>query len=477
VTAPSLRLEPQPLPDPIEVAAPPPAQLHQPTLPPLPLRDAQLRERLEAFTNTDEAYWSFRGNAKRIHAHAFFQYPAMMVPQMLSSLMSTIRAVYPEAQRIYDPFVGSGTTLTEAMLHGFDFTGGDINPLAILLCKTKAETFNLTKLRSLTDVLLERIRMDTSRALATRFPGRDKWFTPGVCVELSRIKRAIQQEPSKPARRFFWVALAETVRLTCNSRTSTFKLHILSAEDLEKRNVSAKTTFARILRSNLDLLDDQQRMLAANGHLERGRYTGSTLVRLENLLEPRHGLRTRHDVVITSPPYGDNRTTVPYGQSAYLPLQWIDLSDIDDSIDESLLDTTNEIDARSLGGSLKDAIDRGNALRDLSPTLGSTLDQLTPLGLDGAKRVATFCADLESTLPTIVKRTNRGGLMVWTVGNRSVNRLRIPIDRILTELLDSHGVTHVATLQREIASKRMPTKNQTSDTMGSERILVMRVGL
>ena len=35
-----------------------------------------------------------------------------------------------------------------------------------------------------------------------------------------------------------------------------------------------------------------------------------------------------YDLLVTSPPYGDNRTTVPYGQHAFLPLQWVELSDI-----------------------------------------------------------------------------------------------------------------------------------------------------
>jgi hypothetical protein len=56
------------------------------------------------------------------------------------------------------------------------------------------------------------------------------------------------------------------------------------------------------------------------------------------------------DVVITSPPYGDNITTVPYGQYSFLPLQWIDFNDIHPAAKKECLNTTHEIDHRSLGG-------------------------------------------------------------------------------------------------------------------------------
>ena len=62
----------------------------------------------------------------------------MMVPQMVRDLLA------PFAQRgthVYDPFAGSGTALTEAMMKGLDFSGQDINPLAVLLCQAKTIPF------------------------------------------------------------------------------------------------------------------------------------------------------------------------------------------------------------------------------------------------------------------------------------------------------------------------------------------------
>jgi site-specific DNA-methyltransferase (cytosine-N4-specific) len=103
--------------------------------------NAMLKEKLQALTEKDKDYWSFRGNANRGYGHGFFQYPAMMVPQVSKAIINKIMEVHPDIQTISDPFAGSGTVMTECMLRGLSFSGIDINPLAILLCHVKSGPF------------------------------------------------------------------------------------------------------------------------------------------------------------------------------------------------------------------------------------------------------------------------------------------------------------------------------------------------
>lgn len=102
-----------------------------------PNKDELLRKRLVEMAHSDRDYWSFKGNSRREHGHGLFQYPAMMVPQMAQTILEQICEVHPEVERVEDPFVGSGTILTETMLRGRHFSGTDVNPLAVLLCKVK----------------------------------------------------------------------------------------------------------------------------------------------------------------------------------------------------------------------------------------------------------------------------------------------------------------------------------------------------
>jgi adenine-specific DNA methylase len=103
--------------------------------------DRTLKADLESLSQEDLEYWSFRGKAARQHAHAYFQYPAMMVPRMQGELISSVLRAAPETKNLFDPFVGSGTVMTEAMTQGLNFNGQDINPLAILISRSKVGPF------------------------------------------------------------------------------------------------------------------------------------------------------------------------------------------------------------------------------------------------------------------------------------------------------------------------------------------------
>ena len=353
-------------------------------------RDADLCRRVSAYTREDADYWSFRGNAVREYSHGYFQYPAMMVPEMISDLIRTIIEVKPSTKKIFDPFAGSGTVLTEAMLQGRDFLARDINPLAVLLCKVKRGPFFLGAMREKANDLFERIRNDKKRRIEISFPGRAKWFGTDAAIELSKIRRGIEAEPTLWARRFFWIALAETVRTSSNSRTSTFKLHIRPETERQTRDVKPVATFTTVLHDNLESLDALTAELVERKHLNRGRYDGSVVVQHHDARVQRGNGAVLYDLLVTSPPYGDNVTTVPYGQHAYLPLQWIELSDIDPTVTPECLKSTHEIDSRSLGAGIRDAAKKTQELKEISPSFAATVDALAKEPPDRANRVAAF---------------------------------------------------------------------------------------
>lgn len=431
-----------------------------------------LNERLSSLTAVDDDYWSFRGNSKREHGHGLFQYPAMMVPQMVSSILEQVCSVHPEIECIGDPFSGSGTIMTESMMRGLEFVGNDINPLAVLICRVKKGPFLVADLEEKVNALLGAIKSDRRYGIEANFTNLDKWFSFDVQLGLSKIRRAIRREKDLWARRFFWVALAETVRLSSNSRTSTFKLHIRTDDDIQSRVISPTLIFNRILQRNQQHYNSQAERLAAAGHLKNGIYCKYVDVALADIRT--HDSVIKSDAIITSPPYGDNTTTVPYGQYSYLPLQWIDCEDIDPNIDPNWYSNSHGIDSRSLGGRRNVLGSDISELCDLSKSFRECIMGLTALPKDRTTRVTSFFRDLNDSIPPILDGLRPGGIMVWTLGNRKVGGLRVPLDRILSELLENNATTVISKLTRNIPSKRMALKNSISDTMSTETILVMR---
>jgi site-specific DNA-methyltransferase (cytosine-N4-specific) len=311
--------------------------------------------------------------------------------------------------------------------------------------------------------------------IEVNFFNRNKWFTKGVQIWLSKIRRAIQAEDILWARRFFWVALAETIRLTSNSRTSTFKLHIRAEKDITERrtNVNPLEIFYKTLDHNLAEYNNLFLKLQENNLLVDGQYKYNTQISFADVKS--HDYSTKSDVIITSPPYGDNVTTVPYGQHSYLPLQWIDFSDIDLCLKkEELLKSTREIDNRSLGGHREITEKDMDSLFQKSENLKHFTMNLFDKPKDRIVKVAAFFRDLDMCIDPVLNGLNTGGIMVWVLGNRKVGRQRVPLDKILVDLFEKRGVTVFCQLARKIPSKRMALKNSITDTMSDEIILLMR---
>ncbi len=437
--------------------------------------DRKVAKSLRGLTKVRPEYWSYAANVRSANAYTLFQYPAMMVPAMLEDLLGSLTSSDPDVRTVCDPFLGSGSVLTEAMLHGRDFHGTDVNPLALLIAKVKSGPLLPRVMSRQSDVLQQNVALRRCSGIDIDFPGMYKWFTSKALKEITALRRAIRSEDRIWCRRFFWVCLAETVRLSSNSRTSTFKLHIRSKEDLDGRaGLSPLSLFRAILSRNLARYEGLEKALKTKGLLRKGKYIGTVDVQLADCRSCSYALKS--DLLITSPPYGDNTTTVPYGQHSFLPLQCIDLVDIDDAADPACLATTRAIDSRSLGGHRENALRDVQPLRSVSAHLDECLWQLRELPSDRAVRVATFSRDLHASVRPIISRLRQDAYMVWVIGNRRVGGLEIPTAGILSDFLQNQGSVHVTTLDRIIPSKRMASRNSVSDTMHREKILVFRNG-
>ena len=438
------------------------------------LHDNKVVAELQRLSKSDDEYWAFRGRAARQRMQGLTQYPAMMVPAMQAELMRTVAKAGQNVDSVFDPFAGSGTTLVESLRLGLNYTGYDINPLAVLFCKSKAGPFHTKKLTRAAKDVLDQAKADLGRKVEADFPGLKKWFCPVAITELSRIRRAVRKVNNTWCRRVLWTGLAETVRLTSNSRTSTFKLHVRSPEDLKSRNVSPLRTFHAVMREISDRLREEAETLRAAGHISaNGYYRSNVTIRLCNSTQSNQTGHV-HDLLVTSPPYGDNTTTVPYGQYSYLPLQWIDLEDIDEKVDSGCLKSAYYIDRQSLGGCRKDAVQKVKDLLKISPSLEKTLCRLEKLPPDRPNRAAAFVRDLDASLAAVVPALRPHGYMIWTIGNRCIGGEPVPTDQILKELLIARGVNWVTKVERKIPNKRMAIRNSIASTMRRETIHVFR---
>lgn len=435
--------------------------------------DFDIKTRFAHLKNLGDDYWSFKTAYKRDHSHGYFRYPAMMVPQMIRSIINELCSMDPSIRHIHDPFVGSGTILTESILHGLDFTGRDINPLSILLCKGKSGPFYEKAFYIKINKLLKEIELDTEICVETKFKNIDKWFRQDVQIDLSKIKRAIRKENSLWARRFFWIVLAETVRQVSNSRTTTYKLHIREKTQIETRQIDTIEIFTTLLQDNYSNLKESRRHLLERNLLDRDLYKRKINLILGDARE-KLNIRDKYDLVLTSPPYGDNHTTVTYGQYSYLPLQWIDLQDIDKKVTNKYIETITAIDRMSLGGTnyRNDKFEKD--LIVISPTYKEYVEIFKNKPKHFIDKITAFFYDLNECLDPVLEKLNNNGYLIWTLGNRTVGGETIQLDKILIELFKNKNVDLIDIIYRPIPGKRMANKNKASNTISKESILILR---
>lgn len=431
-----------------------------------------LMRRLAAVHQSGTSRWDYRNQSYRYGLHGLFRYPAMMVPQMQGDILDAVLETVPSTQSVFDPFVGIGTTLVEAMVRDLSFTGCDVNPLAVLICEAKSRWLDAASYGRKVRHLMNRIARDRLETIDVEFRERDKWYSPSASAGLSRVRRAIRCEPDQWARRLMWVALAETARRVSNSRTSTYKMHLRPAAEIA-RLPDALSEFGRVITDSVQRVRYHEKELQNRGLLKKK--SAARPVKLicgDSAKLPPDG-RQRFDLLISSPPYGDNESTVPYGQFSYLPLRWIPQEDLPGT--SHALVNAYRIDRASLGGIRQTSSDQTDLLHSISPTFARYHVRLRRLGRpDWEAKVLGFLADYYESLAVTTNRVRPSGYVVLTVGNRRVGGLLLPFNGISGEMLTHLNFDKVGEIRREIPAKLTPARNSEGKTMSGEHVLVFR---
>jgi modification methylase mvaI len=443
-----------------------------------------------------ENFWDFKNEDTTAFTHGLHTYPATMIYPISRNIISKVKEIYP-INSLLDPFSGSGTVPVEGVLAGIpNIYATDMNPLAILLTEVKSNALYPKKLSQDFKVLQESINssykyhneiLDTiddfilsqnlditdkktwgenapvyikqflqqkrSTINVPNFKNIGYWFKPKILLELSLISQEIQKVNNIKFKKFYIVAFSELLRLVSNRRNGEFKMYRMPAEKIKTFEPNVLDTFHSILLKNIKKMEEfytETKTLApSNIH-----------IKLDNAKELVSIPDNSIDLLITSPPYGDSRTTVAYGQFSRLTLQWNDfLENKDDINNESM-----KLDNKLMGG-IK--YRNGYAYELSSPTLKTALNNIVSKDLERSGDVFSFYKDLAMCLEATSKKSKKGTYQFWVVGNRTVKEVYLETDKILAELAQAHNLQYITTFTRNIHNKVMPSKNSPSNKTGA----------
>jgi len=424
-----------------------------------------LESQLDQGQSRDEKYvrkidysWDYRGEKTKSYTHGIHTYPAMFIPQVGRRLLETYSK---KGDTVCDIFCGSGTALVESRLIGRNAYGIDLNPLAIFLAKAKTTPINSQKLTKEYIALLARVeKIKDNEIKRPDFKNIDFWFKEKVIIKLSKLKKAIREIKDETIQNFLMVAFSETVRYSSNTKTGEFKLVRVKGEKLEKHDPDVLGIFRKNAEKNITGMSDFYK------DVDKDSWT--KIIYGDSSKD--NGIKTNSiDCIITSPPYGDSRTTVAYGQFSRLSAQWIDV--FEDPNDASGVD--NDL----LGG---------RASKDLTHALSSdylkeSLEKIAKQDEARARDVLSFNVGLNECLKQSYRILKPKKYFCLVVGNRLVKQVRIPTDFIIAELAEKIGFTCEDIIVRNIPGKRMPIKNSPTNIVGAleetinkESIVVLR---
>jgi hypothetical protein len=351
-----------------------------------------------------------------------------------------------------------------------------LNPLAHLIASVKTTPIKQDKLINSYERLIKNYN-ERKLEKPKSFKGIDTWFSKSSIKYLSHLLQCIELENNKDVRRVFEVSFSDIIRYVSLVRHNGFKLHRDRKKfDLEWTQDSIfkeyHKSFCKSLRGIIDLYKDKT--------------DASTVLLNDDSTNFLNIYEKSIDLIITSPPYGDSRTTVAYGQFSRLSSQWLGLIGLNER------GFTRNIDNELLGGKTS-GIELNDSILERSVTLYSTILGFKSLidSSDGdvkkklvkrTKDVLSFYIDLEKTIIQGSKYLKSDKHFILITGSRIVKGIKLNTDLIVSELGENYGLLLDGILYRKtIPNKRMPHKvsatnvvGEKTPTMSKESIIILR---
>ena len=412
------------------------------------------------FSYSEEADWTFNGENTRELTHCYHDYPARMIPQVARQFLDFFAK--DKKGILLDPYCGTGTTLVEGFIKGFDCLGFDLNPLARLIAKAKTTVFDLTEIDFHIAQFNKFVLSKPKNFEMPEISGISRlefWFKPEIIEKLQIIKNFIGQIKDSEIKLFFLISFSETVREASNTRTHEFKLYRYNNESLEKFNPNVFGLMSSKLQRNRKGCSEFLAVVRKISVIPQ-----VDILEFNTVEESPSAFENRVDMVLTSPPYGDSITTVAYGQYSRLSAAWLDLFQ------------PEKVDGKLMGSKKGKVIENFDSAR-----LDEAIGRIAEIDEKRATEVFSFYSDLQKSIDNISCLVKLNGLVCYVVGNRKVKGIELPTDLTVRDFFERNDFKYLKTFHRTIPNKRMPLRNSpsniigaTENTMNREYIVVLQ---
>lgn len=404
--------------------------------------------------------WTFKNDNDFLAIHRIHRYPATFLPQLAAKIITTYSK---QGDTVLDLFAGTGTTLIESKRLNRQSIGIELNPLAVLIANTKLKTIWHNEQQYLSTLSQLKDYYFNYQYEKIHIPNETTWFDPITLQSLSDILTACDKLTESCHRDFFKLSVSDIVREVSYCTHNGFKLH----RDKNKLNQDWGFNKQALWQKLTPIFERNfKAAIEANEHLSNKNALIIQGDSCDKLIE-----HDSIDLILTSPPYGDSKTTVAYGQYSALSSYLLRLND--DNVK-----TSHGLDTKLLGGKTKDI-----AIDDFS-SHSLTLTNIVELFLgraalaptkedkartiDRLKDIVAFYQDLELCLKNGADYLKEDGYFVLVTSSRIVHDVKLHTDIIIAELGRAYHLRLKNIYYRDILNKRTPSQVNAKNIAGSK---------
>lgn len=377
--------------------------------------------------------WAFTDSTRahtRYITHGYYTYPAKFIPQLAARL---IRELTQEDEMVVDPFMGSGTTVVEAMVQGRVGVGVDINPVAYLVARAKATPLEPTSLARVYEKLQSQLESPARATPPTLNHERvDYWFPKKQKERLAILLQHISAIHDEDTRDFFLVAFAQILK-ACSI---WLQRSVKPTRDLRKTPADPFDAFRRQVRY---MLKQNQSFWETVPPRVREDVNAYRIVQCADA-RALPVLEGTASLIVTSPPYV---TSYEYADLHQLAALWFEYY-------ESL----PEFRKRFIGTAYSERpqIDLQSSIADrICAELGENKK---------SREVRNYFADMLECFVEMRRALRIGGKACIVIGNTELQGVKILNAEVFVEQMQNIGFKIHRIIKREIPSKILP---QTRD--------------
>lgn len=227
--------------------------------------------------------WGFTERERPHKIESIHPYPAKFIGDLPRTLMQLLPC--PKGTLVFDPFAGSGTTLSEAQRQGLPSVGIDLNPIACLITRVRTQGIPNNLLKT-----AEAIRLSAERKSHHErdIPNLDHWFKQDVQISVAALVERIEEETDPVLRDALRLALSSILVRVSNQESDTRYAAI-------DKNVCGRDVFTQFIAAVGKL---HKALLTRDWKLEPAKVIEGNTLEI-----PASDLGGRVGLVITSPPY------------------------------------------------------------------------------------------------------------------------------------------------------------------------------